>query len=77
MFFPGCLVTEKSFLLTRLVQSTTFVRPVDSKIREVEESVFLAENFNSLLSTSHGVLGRKTEDEFGSSSKVHRSVLFM
>lgn len=52
------------------------MRPVDSKIREVEESVFLAENFNS-LSTSHGVLGRKTEDEFGSSSKVHRSVLFM
>lgn len=53
------------------------MRPVDSKVREVEESVFLAENFNSLLSTSHGVLGRKTEDEFGSSSKVHRSVLFM
>ena len=53
------------------------MRPVDSKIREVEESVFLAENFNSLLSTSHGVLGRKTEDEIGSSSRVHRSVLFL
>ena len=52
------------------------MRPVDSKILEVEESVFLAENFNSLLSTSHGVLGRKTEDEIGSSSMVHRSVLF-
>lgn len=50
---------------------------VDSKICEVEELVFLVENFNLFLFISYGVLGRKIEDEFGLSSKVYRLVFFM